>query len=124
MRKNVSIFHFLKVLLLMFFIGHYASITLFYHTHEIDGQLYCHSHFFLFDKDDAGKRIPLSSHSHTPDTFNLIRLFNKINFVNDLELPCVTFISNVYVKIETIRLLQSIILPAQFVVGLRAPPAC
>ncbi len=109
----------------MFYLGHYANITLFYHVHEVNGQLYCHSHFFwLGDDNGTSKRFPLPSHSHTTGSYNLIESFNHVQFVNDLSIPSVVVFLNNYIKIESSRPYTSIILTAHDTVGLRAPPAC
>lgn len=67
------------------FIGHYSNITLFYHTHTIDGVTYCHSHFYWFGKSSTPVQFP----QHTKDQLKLIQDCNHITWNSDAEIPLV-----------------------------------
>jgi hypothetical protein len=110
----------LKLALLLFFIGHYSNTTLFYHTHEVDGRMYAHSHFFGIKNS---KGVPIETHSHTNkqvdliDSFNLFTLTDNLQF-SDIPAPYVGYITRkVHIQLlncgSTVSLLPS----------LRAPPA-
>ena len=126
MKKRYSILPALRVLLLTFFLGHYANITLFYHAHEVDGKMYCHSHFFGFwgDNNGAKKQIPLPKHSHSTEELQLIQQYNDVNIVNDFTEPSVSYFKQKPTEIITKSLISSAISTFQQIVGLRAPPAC
>jgi len=59
--------------LLTIFLGFYASITLFSHTHIINGVTIVHSHAYKTGKD--GKPI---SHNHSEKEYSLIQLLSNI----------------------------------------------
>lgn len=67
------------------FIGHYGNITLFYHTHVIDGVTYCHSHLYWVGKSSTPVKVPL----HTKDQLKLIQDVNQITWNTDTEIPIV-----------------------------------
>lgn len=121
-KQNRHIINFLKFILLLFFIGHYSNTTLFYHTHEIDGRIYCHSHFFGFNINDKG--IPTSTHTHTANQFNLIQLYNQINLTADLDIPELPEPAINYVLVKLDYQITKTQLPKQALLRLRAPPAC
>ena len=126
MKKSHSILPALRILLLTFFLGHYANITLFYHAHEIDGKMFCHSHFFgLGDGNNSTKKqIPLPYHSHSTEDFQLIQLYNDVCFTNDFSEPSVSCFEQKPTEIEITLSILPIISTFQQIVSLRAPPAC
>jgi len=63
----------LKVLLLLLFIGYNESLTLFYHAHQLDGQVVFHSHPFKQTKK-SGNTTP--SHHHSPKELYYIQQLN------------------------------------------------
>lgn len=67
------------------FIGHYSSITLFYHTHTIDGVSYCHSHFYWFGKSSTPVQLP----QHTKEQLKLIQDVNHITLNSDCEIAVI-----------------------------------
>ena len=126
MKKYHSILTVLRVLLLTFFLGHYANITLFYHAHEIDGELYCHSHFFGFEDsgNSAKNQNSLPKHSHSTEAFQLVLRYNNVSFVNDFTEPSVSYFEQKPTEIAIISPISSAISTFQPIVSLRAPPAC
>ena len=60
-------------LFLLLFLGYYASITLFSHTHIVDGVTIVHSHPY---KSGSG-RNPVN-HQHTADGFVLIHFISNL----------------------------------------------
>jgi len=76
------------------FIGHYSNITLFYHTHTIDGVTYCHSHFYWFGKSSTPVQLP----QHTKEQLKLIQDYNHITWNSDVEIVLVE--KPVYTLIE------------------------
>lgn len=67
------------------FIGHYCNITLFYHTHIVDGVTYCHSHFYWSSKSTIPVQVPL----HTKEQLKLIQDLNQITWNADAEIPTI-----------------------------------
>jgi len=121
MKKAHSILSALRIVLLTFFLGHYANITLFYHTHEVDGKMYCHSHF----SGDAGKsspKIPLPKHTHSTTAFQLIQLFNETCYVNDFVEPHTGYFEQNPVEIKQKLPVSPAISSFHPIVSLRAPP--
>ena len=64
------------------FVGHYSNITLFYHTHTIDGVTYCHSHIYWLGKSATPIQFPL----HTKEQLKLIQDYNHITWNSDTEI--------------------------------------
>ncbi|MDO9635108.1 MAG: hypothetical protein Q7J05_08755 [Paludibacter sp.] len=120
-RQNSHTIRFLRVALLLFFIGHYSNTTMFYHTHEVDGRLYCHSHFFGFKNS---KGIPVSSHSHSGNQFQLIDTFNQISLTDELDFPETPIPVLRFSDLNAIELPQTPQLIPVLHLSLRAPPAC
>lgn len=103
-------------LLLVLFAWYWSSVTLFPHTHNVDGYTYVHSHPFSGSSNNPG-------HSHTPQQFQLIAHLSL------LVMTAATLVAFV------LRLLGvSFIFKPQHpsarqdapirIYGLRAPPAC
>mgnify|MGYP007016097542 CR=1 FL=1 len=118
---NSHIIRFLRVALLLFFIGHYSNSTMFYHTHEVDGRMYCHSHFFGFKN---GKGVPVTSHTHTSNQIHLIDTFNTINLTDELDFSGIPVPAFRLSTIKTVELPQTPQLTPALHLWLRAPPAC
>lgn len=58
-------------LLLILFLGYYGSITLFTHTHIVNGVIIVHSHPF----SSGNQKNPIS-HQHTANSFTLIQFLS------------------------------------------------
>ena len=122
MQKNESYtFRFLRVALLLFFIGHYSNSTMFFHTHEVDGRLFCHSHFFGIKKS---KGFPVTAHTHTTNQLQLIDTFNTISLTDALEIPEIPTPDINFIVLKQVGLPQKQLLNIQLNLRLRAPPAC
>ncbi len=120
-KQDSHLTQFLKFALLLFFIGHYSNSTMFYHTHEVDGQVYCHSHFFGFKNT---KGVPVASHTHSSSQLQLIDAYNQINLTDELDFPETPVPVFRFSAITTIALPQIHQLNTQLNLRLRAPPAC
>jgi hypothetical protein len=120
-KQDSHTFRFLRVALLLFFIGHYSNSTMFYHTHEVDGQIYCHSHFFGFKNS---KGVPVASHTHTSSQFQLIDTYSQTNLTDELDFPGTPAPVFRLSTIKTVKLPQIPQLTAALHLRLRAPPAC
>ena len=70
----------LKILLLSLFIIYYASITLFTHSHVIDGVTIVHSHYF---KTDNSAKSSFPTHKHTT---NQLTLISQLSLFQSLQL--------------------------------------
>jgi hypothetical protein len=68
---KTSINNILKFALLLLFVVYYGSITLFMHSHTVNGITISHSHPYkpFSDQNDE-------SHSHTPEGFLVIQLLS------------------------------------------------
>lgn len=103
-------------LLLILFAGYWSSVTLFPHTHHIDGGVYVHSHPYSGPSNNP-------SHSHTAQQFQLIAHLSLLVLAAAtlvafaLQLLGATFL---YPTRKTARRQAA---PIR-VYGLRAPPAC
>lgn len=64
------------------FIGHYSSITMFYHTHTVDGVTYCHSHFYSADSQNDPVKLP-----HSKQQLKLIQEINHTTWNNTIDFP-------------------------------------
>jgi hypothetical protein len=112
-------YNFLKVILLVMFIGHYSSITLFYHTHTVDGVTYCHSHLYWLGKTSVPVQLP----QHSEEQQKLIQDYNHITWNSDAEIPLV--------EKPLLKLIEVILTPATISISLagmlfsplRAPPS-
>jgi hypothetical protein len=113
---------FLKLLLLVLFIGYYSSITMFYHAHILaNGIVITHSHPF---KSPVNNKSPFQSHSHSSTAYNLIDQLNHINCDNQQSICDIQDSHVLYSEI-----LHSYSSPFLYFIyfsssQLRAPPAC
>ena len=104
------------LLLLVLFVVYWSNITLFYHVHTVDDQVYVHSHFFSGSASHP-------THTHTAQQFQLIAQLSlllataAVAVVFASLLPKRSFVYSVPGQ-EVFRVL-SIRIP-----GLRAPPVC
>ena len=114
---NSRIKRVLAYSLLFIFIGYYASITLFYHSHLIHGDTIVHSHPFKTDNHGA----PL--HSHSDNSFITIQLL--ASFSVSFILTYFNFKTNAPVVYEIIQKISH--KPTNhtihYLYSLRAPPA-
>ncbi len=84
----------LKYFLTLLFIAYYFSITLFYHSHVINGKEVVHSHFYWNAKDTSGKPV---KHNHSQSelvTINIITHFVTTVYAGYLFLPVQRFLLN------------------------------
>lgn len=65
---------FSKYFLAILFIVYYVSITLFYHSHIINGVTVSHSHFYWTHTDSNGKPV---NHSHSQDEYIFIKIITQ-----------------------------------------------
>jgi hypothetical protein len=101
------------------FIGHYSSITLFYHTHTVEGVTYCHSHIYLLGKSSVPVQLP----QHSKEQQKLIQDYNHITWNSDTE---ILLVEKPYLKlVEEIQtpVASTISLAGILFSPLRAPPA-
>lgn len=104
------------LLLLVLFVVYWSNITLFYHVHTVDNQVYVHSHFFFGSASNP-------THTHTAQQFQLIAQLSLLLTTAAVAiffaslLPKRSFVFAVPGR-EVFRVL-SIRIP-----GLRAPPVC
>lgn len=100
------------------FIVHYSNITMFYHTHIIDGISYSHSHLYWFDKTSNSVALP----EHSNMELKLIHDLNQISWSSDVEIPELP--TPVFILLTEFILLPAIKSTAHNVLyySLRAPP--
>ena len=94
-------------------------MTLFYHTHKIDGVLYCHSHFYGLNRSNHPVQLP----HHSKEQIKLIQEFNQFTWNSDCQIPVI--IKPVY-QITTEFLCQNLVpvsLTNILFSPLRAPPS-
>jgi hypothetical protein len=68
---------FIELLVLLLFVGYYSGVTMFYHTHTVNGVTIVHSHPFLKHTDKQGHPI---EHSHTREGFQFIQFTSHFVF--------------------------------------------
>ncbi len=76
MKSRIKIL--IEFLVLFLFIGYYSGVTMFYHTHTVNGVTVVHSHPFLKHSDKQGHPI---EHSHTHEGFQFIQHFSHFSFI-------------------------------------------
>lgn len=112
---------FLKLSLLILFIGYYSGITLFYHIHIVNGQAVAHSHFYA---SKAEGKTPVKKHSHPISAYDAIHELNKINSEElTVSMP---YQQPLLVAQSIARYFArpDISIPTHFHLPSRAPPAC
>lgn len=114
-----SLTHYIKKasvgFLLLLFLGYIGSITLFYHTHYVNGYRITHSHPYK-DAPDSGR------HSHSSADFSHIDSLSSVV----MAVIALGFVPPVYFFLIGIINLsnESFTLRNSFVVSLRGPPTC
>jgi hypothetical protein len=108
----------LKVMVLLLFMGHYGNITLFYHTHTIDGITYTHSHFYGFGKSANPVQLP-----HSNNELQLIQELNQITWNADISIAAVETPAFQLLSEISCADLQHHSLFAPVFTSLRAPPS-
>jgi hypothetical protein len=76
-RLKKYITNILKGLLLILFIGYYCSITMFYHSHLVNGHVLNHSHPYKHDKNN---KSPFEPHQHSSSAYNYIHQLNEASW--------------------------------------------
>ncbi len=114
----------LKYSLLVLFIGYYGSITLFTHTHIVNGVVITHSHpynFFKCEKNEQGERIPL--HHHTKNEYVLIHTLSHFLTIVFFFSTGIKAVEKVLVK-YILKKVDPVFLHFHFLFanGFRAPP--
>lgn len=118
--RNKNIVQSLRLLLLLIFTVYYSNISMFYHSHYVDGKVISHSHWY-HDFDNAK---PVDSHSHTAQEYILIHLLDNTSMDNDLAIPNVKQSISFSIEVKTAYkecFKHHYQLPY---FQLRAPPAC
>ncbi|MCE5344996.1 MAG: hypothetical protein LLG13_01745 [Bacteroidales bacterium] len=120
-RFKKKILFAVRLCLLLFFIGFYGSITMFYHAHYVCGNVITHSHPYRHDPEN---KTPFPSHSHSSIAYNLIDQLNKIVFDGSSSAFFIT--ENYSFCDKTINSYNSLFLFTFYLAAaqLRAPPAC
>jgi len=108
----------IKVMVLLLFLGHYGNITLFYHTHTVDGITYTHSHFYGFGKSANPVQLP-----HTSNELQLIQELNQITWNSDISIAAVETPVHPLLSEFQCPDLQHHSLHTAIFTSLRAPPA-
>ncbi|MCE1155914.1 MAG: hypothetical protein LWW91_07325 [Bacteroidales bacterium] len=105
-------------MVLLLFMGHYGNITLFYHTHTIDGITYAHSHFYGFGKSADPVQLP-----HTNNQLQLIQELNQITWHSAISIATVeTPVFHLLNEFRCTELQQDSLQALPFA-SLRAPPS-
>lgn len=76
--KNRIILSISRYLLLILFVGYYSSITMFFHTHVIDGHIITHSHPY---RHLPVEKSPYPFHSHPSGVITLIQELHKTSWL-------------------------------------------
>jgi len=109
-----------KWFLLLLFLGYYSCISLFYHSHIIDGVIISHSHPY---RNSQEKKWPNSSHRHSSTTLILIKCLNEINHdtvFEDIRISVPEFLFIAFTEAFSANAVAS---DLYFVSPSRAPPA-
>lgn len=73
-----------RFLLITLFIGYYSSITLFFHTHMVNGVVIVHSHPF---NNSNNNQNPFQSHSHSSASYVVVDHLMQANWEGSPEIP-------------------------------------
>jgi hypothetical protein len=117
LRLNSRIKRIYAYALLFIFIGYYASITLFYHSHIVLGDTIVHSH--PFKADNHG--VPL--HSHSEQGFITIHLLASFSIAFILSYFSFKTIAPVAYEIILKTRQEAVNHTIHYLYSLRAPPA-
>ncbi|MFT3738903.1 MAG: hypothetical protein QM786_09100 [Breznakibacter sp.] len=69
-------------LMLLLFTGYYGGITMFYHSHVVNGRVITHSHPY---KKTANDNASFPGHSHGKGEFVLLKYFHQTGFQQPLK---------------------------------------
>ena len=109
-----------RVFLLLLFVSCYSNITMFYHSHLVDGRIVSHSHWF----SDFSNDEPVESHSHTSEEYILIHFVNNLTIEDDITPPEMGEVFRPVFVVNTQCLYSSVSPGIPSVLQSRAPPAC
>lgn len=118
--KNKTTLILTRFILVFLSVGYYVSVTTFYHSHFVNGEIITHSHPYKHDPLNKG---PFENHKHTPLDYQFIQQMNESVWDNTevqplLPLPYGQYYDIVSIVAES----QPVSLELQ-VLLLRAPPA-
>lgn len=103
----------MKWFLPVLFISYMAGITLFTHSHVVNGVTIVHSHPFKKN----------SPHSHTTVEFQLIQLLNHLTATDGgIVIPCFSFIAILLCTVLCFPRQMACLASVRGVISLRAPP--
>lgn len=95
---------------------------MFYHVHEINGKRFYHSHFYAANNNTADSGMPVNSHSHTNNQFELIGNFNEIVWSTAGFLSLMHYAPTPLCKLQIVGG-EHVVYPLNaFIPHLRAPP--
>jgi hypothetical protein len=110
---------FLSFSLIILFLGYYGSITLFYHVHIIDNQIFVHSHPY---KNSNSDKSPVQSHSHSALMLHHIQELNESGW-EDIIFSLNNLIHNNFNYSEILTSSQTeYLFHSISITSLRAPP--
>lgn len=101
------------VLLMALLMAYKVSVTMFVHTHDVDGTMVVHSHPFTN-----------SHHSHSSSQILIIGQLSSFNGVEHAVYEEFKVYHNSVEEIEFIKQNLNVINPGEECVSLRAPPVC
>lgn len=116
-RKKIQ----LTYLLLFIYIGYFATVSLFIHTHVYKGVVYIHSH--PFNKSSSNEnQLPIEAHHHTANTFFTL---NQVSWIPAGAVKA-AIILNIALPIFRVvfkeLILKKVFTYPKFIFNLRAPP--
>lgn len=89
----------IDTILLAIFLCYFASVTLFYHCHTIDGVTIIHSHFYCSHTDGENNKNKTTDHEHSAAEINLIEqlsIFTVFLSIFFFSFKC--FITKTFIK--------------------------
>lgn len=101
------------VLLLALLMTYKISVTMFVHTHDVDGTMVAHSHPFTN-----------SHHSHSSSQILVIGQLSSFNGVEHTAYEEIKVYHNGVEEIEYVKQNPNVINAGEQCISLRAPPAC
>ncbi|OUO12871.1 hypothetical protein B5F91_14615 [Bacteroides sp. An322] len=111
MAKEKKHIRFFRFLFLLVFVVHLGSVTLFSHTHVINGVIIVHSH------------INTGEHTHSKQSLETIFFLSNIFTSGDFPSPFMPVLWLFLVRIILLPALSDIIVITRGTLSLRAPPA-
>ena len=112
-----------KVLLLLMFLGYYSSLTLFYHPHQINGQIVYHSHPYKKQSPTKTGEKHTPAHQHNKDEFFYIQHLDKSAWDNLIAKPELPEIVNFPKELFSPELPVRPVTTVHTAICLRAPPS-